>query len=59
VVRIDSIVKFLPTCSTTAGRQPASVATDLLNRMRAYETALAAFRTALTPPRPDSMKTPS
>lgn len=59
VVRIDSIVKFLPTCSTTAGRQPASVAADLLNRMRAYETALAAFRTALAPPRPDSIKTPT
>src|SRR6266545_1320854 len=59
VVRIDSIVKFLPTCTTAAGRQPASVAADLLNRMRAYETALAAFRAALAPPRPDSMKTPS
>jgi len=59
VVRIDSIVKFLPTCSTTAGRQPASVAADLLNRMRAYETALAAFRAVLVVPRPDSMKTPT
>jgi len=28
-----------------------------LNRMRAYETALAAFRMALAPPRPDSIKT--
>jgi len=59
VARIDSIGKFLPTCSTTAGRQPASVAADLLNRMRAYETALAAFRTALAPPRADSIKTPT
>ena len=59
VVRIDSIAKFLPTCTSTAGRQPASVAADLLNRMRAYETALAAFRAALAPPRPDSVKTPS
>jgi len=59
VVRIDSIAKFLPTCSTTAGRQPASVAADLLNRMKAYEAALAAFRTALAPPKPDSIKTPS
>jgi len=59
VVRIDSIVKFLPTCATTAGRQPASVAADLLNRMRAYETALAAFRAGLLVPRPDSMKTPT
>ncbi|HMJ58129.1 MAG TPA: hypothetical protein VK467_03275, partial [Gemmatimonadales bacterium] len=59
VVRIDSIVKFLPTCETTAGKKPASVAADLLNRMRAYETALAAFRTALAPLRADSIKTPS
>lgn len=59
VVRIDSIAKFLPTCTTTAGRQPASVAADLLNRMRAYETALAAFRAALAPPKPDSVKTPT
>jgi hypothetical protein len=59
VVRIDSIVKFLPTCETTAGKKPASVAADLLNRMRAYETALAAFRMALAPPRADSIKTPS
>lgn len=59
VVRIDSIAKFLPTCTTTAGRQPGSVAADLLNRMRAYETALAAFRTALAPPRADSIKTPT
>ena len=59
VVRIDSISKVLPACATTAGRQPASVAADLLNRMRAYETALAAFRTALAPPKADSIKTPS
>lgn len=57
VVRIDSITKFLPTCTSTAGRQPASVAADLLNRMRAYETALAAFRTALASPKPDTVKT--
>ena len=59
VVRIDSISKFLPTCSTAAGRQPASVAADLLNRMKAYETALATFRAALAPPKPDSIKTPT
>lgn len=57
--RVDSVLKFLPTCETKAGKQPASVATDLLNRMRAYETALAAFRTALAPPKADSIKTPS
>jgi hypothetical protein len=59
VVRIDSVLKFLPTCETTAGRKPASVAADLLNRMKAYEAALAAFRAGLMLPRADSMKTPS
>ncbi len=60
VARIDSVLKFLPTCETTAGKKPASVAADLLNRMRAYETALTAFRTGLAAAnRVDSVKTPS
>ncbi len=59
VVRIDSVLKFLPTCETTAGKKPASVAADLLNRMRPYETALAAFRAGLAASRTDSIKTPS
>ncbi len=60
VARIDSVLKFLPTCETTAGKKPASVAADLLNRMRAYETALAAFRTGLAAAnRTDSVKTSS
>ena len=58
VTRIDSVLKFLPTCETTAGKKPASVAADLLNRMRAYETALAAFRAGLLA-RTDSNKTSS
>ena len=57
--RVDSILKFLPTCETTAGKKPASVAADLLNRMRAYEGALAAYRAGLAPPKPDSIKAPS
>jgi len=60
VARIDSVLKFLPTCETTAGKKPATVAAELLNRMRAYETALAAFRTGLAAAnRIDSTKTPS
>ncbi len=58
-VRVDSVLKFLPTCETTAGKKPASVAADLLNRMRAYETALAAFRTGLALTRTDSITTPN
>jgi len=58
VARIDSVLKFLPTCETTAGKKPASVAADLLNRMRAYETALAAFRAGIAAQnRVDSIKT--
>lgn len=59
VVRVDSLLKFLPTCETTAGRKPVPVAADLLKRMQAYEAALAAFRTALAPPKQDTIKTPS
>jgi len=57
--RVDSILKFLPTCETTAGKKPAAVAADLLNKMRAYETALAAYRAGLAPPKVDSTKTQS
>ena len=57
--RVDSVLKFLPTCATTAGKKPVEVAADLLNRMRGYETALAAFRAGLAPPKPDSARTPS
>jgi len=57
--RVDSILKFLPTCETTAGKKPGPVAADLLNRMRAYETALAAFRAGLAPPKVDTTKTQS
>jgi hypothetical protein len=57
--RVDSVLKFLPTCTTTAGKKPATVAADLLKRMQAYETALAAFRAGLASPRADSIKTPS
>ncbi len=57
--RVDSVLKFLPTCATTAGKKPASVAADLLKRMQAYEAALAAFRAGLAPPKADSVQTPS
>jgi hypothetical protein len=57
--RVDSVLKFLPTCETTAGKKPATVAADLLKRMQAYEMALAAFRAGLAPARTDSIKTPT
>jgi hypothetical protein len=45
----------LPSCEKTAGRDPA-VATTLTARLKNYDDALLAFRTAL---KPDSSKTAS
>jgi hypothetical protein len=59
VVRIDSILKWLPTCETTARKSPVPVATDLTKKLLAYDQALLAFRTATAPPKIDSIKPPS
>ena len=60
VVRIDSVVKFLSTCETTAGKTPVPISADLQKRLQAYDTALVAFRTALAAMnRVDSVSTPS
>lgn len=60
VVRIDAVLKFLPTCETTAGKTPVPISADLQNRLQAYDTALVAFRTGLaTQNRVDSIKPPS
>lgn len=59
VVRIDALSKALPACERTAGREPTAVATDLTKLLRAYEEALAAFRTGLAAARVDSTKTVS
>lgn len=59
VVRIDSILKWLPTCETTARKTPGPVAADLTKRLQAYDQALLAYRAALAPPKTDSIKTPS
>jgi hypothetical protein len=59
VVRIDSILKWLPTCETTARKTPGPVAADLTKRLMAYDQALLAYRAGLAPPKPDSIKTPS
>ena len=53
--RLDSLTAFLPSCEMTAGRDPA-VATTLTARLKNYDDALLAFRTAL---KPDSSKTAS
>lgn len=60
VVRIDSLVKVLPTCERTAAREANTVATDLTARLRAYDEALTAFRAGVAAMnRPDSTKTDS
>jgi hypothetical protein len=51
--RLDSLNSALPACEQTAGRDP-TVATNLTNRLKVYDDALLAFRTALT--KPDSTK---
>ena len=53
--RLDSLTAFLPSCEKTAGRDPA-VATTLTTRLKNYDDALLAFRTAL---KPDSAKAAS
>jgi hypothetical protein len=58
VVQIDSLIKTVPTCETGAGKTPGRSATDVLARLRAYETALQEFRATagtpvpVTPPAP-------
>jgi len=46
-IRLDSLAAYAPTCQRSAGKTPAPVAAELLGRIRAYETALMAFRTAI------------
>lgn len=55
-VRLDSLNASLLVCEKTAGRDPSTVATSLTTRLKNYDDALLAFRTAL---KPDSTKTAS
>jgi hypothetical protein len=52
--RLDTLSRALPVCEKTAGSDPATVTTTLTSRLKAYDDALLAFRTALT--KPDSTK---
>lgn len=47
VRQVDSLSLMAKECQLTAGRSPGPVAARLLTRVRAYEGALAAFRTAI------------
>jgi len=54
--RLDSLTNGLRTCEKTAGQDPNAAATNLTTRLKNYDDALLAFRTAL---KPDSTKTVS
>lgn len=47
VVQLDSLGLSVKTCQLSAAKTPASVTTELLGRLRSYEAAVAAFRTAI------------
>lgn len=47
VLQVDSLSLMAKECQLTAGKSPAPVAAGLLTRIRAYEAALAVFRTAI------------
>lgn len=47
VLQVDSLSLMTKECQLTAGKSPGPVAAGLLTRIRAYEAALAAFRTAI------------
>ncbi|HEY6808829.1 MAG TPA: hypothetical protein VI160_08570 [Gemmatimonadales bacterium] len=54
-VQIDSLIAYSRTCEQTAGKNPGPVADGMIDRLRRYETAIAAFRVAFglaapTPP---------
>lgn len=58
--RLDSLTTTLPTCEKTAGNDPATVSTTLTARLKSYDDALLAFRTAQAAlNKPDSTKTVS
>jgi hypothetical protein len=45
--QIDTLVAYIPTCRQWAGHTPGRTAATLLDRLRAYETALRPVRTDL------------
>jgi hypothetical protein len=52
VVQIDSLLKTMPVCDSTAAKAPARTAGTVLGRLRSYETALQEFRTIVAAPAP-------
>ena len=55
--QLDTLTKALPPCEQTAGRDPATVTNALTTRLKGYDDALLAFRTAQAAlNKPDSTK---
>ena len=50
IQKIDTVISYTPTCERQAMKAPVPVVTELVRRLRLYEGAVAAFRTALSPP---------
>ena len=50
IQKIDTVIAYTPTCERQAMKAPVPVVTELVRRLRLYEGAVAAFRTALSPP---------
>jgi hypothetical protein len=47
VSQLDSLAVSAKACQASAGKTPVPVTTDLQARLRGYEAAVAAFRTAI------------
>ena len=47
VMQIDSLLGVMPACEQGAGRIPDKVASELLVRLRAYDTAIRTFRSSI------------
>ena len=57
VLQIDSLLKTLPVCDTTARKAPSRTAGTVSGRLKTYDTALQEFRTSVAPPSPAPLTT--
>ena len=57
VVQIDSLIKTVPVCDTTARKAPSRMAGTIQGRLKTYETALQEFRVAVATPAPAPVPT--
>jgi len=45
--QVDTLIQFMPTCEAQAAKTPATLAVDLVARLRSYDAALKDFRGAV------------